>query len=183
MPEETTQPTTETTEQEAVGGEQSPPWGSDEEFDPERAWKLIQNLRSESADAKSKAQKVAELEAQIRSLEDANLTDAEKAERDLEEARDHAQSLAVENAVLRAGVDYKLSAEDIELLGEQLQGIPAGDVPERAAKLAARLGAGTPTKPLSARPQEALRGGADPITPINTQGDWLREALTRANDN
>ena len=26
---------------------QTPPWGTDEEFNPERAWNLIQNLRTE----------------------------------------------------------------------------------------------------------------------------------------
>lgn len=28
--------------------QQTPPWGSDEEFNPEKAWNLIQNLRSEN---------------------------------------------------------------------------------------------------------------------------------------
>lgn len=31
----------------------APPWGSNEDFNPEKAWTLIQNLRSENADLKT----------------------------------------------------------------------------------------------------------------------------------
>lgn len=37
-------------EQQAAGGQQKqPPWGSDENFNPEKAWELIQNLRAEKS--------------------------------------------------------------------------------------------------------------------------------------
>lgn len=32
----------------------TPPWGSDENFNPEQAWNLIQNLRSEKSDLRTK---------------------------------------------------------------------------------------------------------------------------------
>ena len=35
-----------------------PPWGSDDDFDPNRAWSLIQNVRSENGDLKAKLQDV-----------------------------------------------------------------------------------------------------------------------------
>ncbi|HLR96541.1 MAG TPA: hypothetical protein VK053_18600 [Jiangellaceae bacterium] len=152
--------------------EPTPPWGSDEEFNPERAWSLIQNLRGELATTKEKAAAAADLEAKVREYEDAKLSDEERNTRDLEEAREKTAALATENALLRAAVEHGLSDEDLELL----QDVPAEAIPERAAKLAARLGAGTPPKPPAARPSEALRGGADPTTPTKS-GDWLREAL------
>lgn len=43
-------------------GNQTPPWGSDEDFDPQKAWDLIQNLRTEVKDLKtSNADTVAKL--------------------------------------------------------------------------------------------------------------------------
>jgi hypothetical protein len=44
-----------------------PPWGTEEDFDPDRAWSLIQNLRREAAEYKSKADPIiAEHEARRR---------------------------------------------------------------------------------------------------------------------
>ncbi|MGQ0575995.1 MAG: hypothetical protein ACT4RN_17570 [Pseudonocardia sp.] len=37
----------------ADGAPPAPPWGSDEQFDPVRAWALIQNLRGEVAQART----------------------------------------------------------------------------------------------------------------------------------
>lgn len=62
-----------------------PPWGSDEEFDPQRAWSLIQNLKNVNADLKAKtdpivaeheAQRLAALSAQDRLQEDLDKTAA-----------------------------------------------------------------------------------------------------------
>ena len=33
----------------------APPWGSDDDFQPDKAWKLIQNLRAEAEQYKNKA--------------------------------------------------------------------------------------------------------------------------------
>ncbi|WAY18404.1 hypothetical protein OF855_24515 [Mycolicibacterium fortuitum] len=56
-----------------------PPWGSDEEFDPQRAWNLIQNLRTENADYKTKlsdAQPVLDAAEQQRRAEQGELDTA-----------------------------------------------------------------------------------------------------------
>ena len=147
----------------------TPPWGSDEEFDAEKAWNLIQGLRSDKDKLSARS---TEFEAKVKEYEDAKLTAEEKAARDLQEQQEHAASLASENALLKAAIDHHLSAEDLDLL----RGLPPDAIADRAAKLAARLGAGTPPKPLTARPREALRGGADPTAPA-TGSDWLRNAL------
>lgn len=85
----------------------TPPWGSDEDFNPEKAWKLIENLRAESKDAKSK----------VKAFEDAQLTAAEKAERDLQELRSNYETAQLTNARLQALVDNpSLKAEDLELI-------------------------------------------------------------------
>ncbi len=163
---------TPTAQTPAAGTEQAgpeaptPPWGSDEEFNPQRAWDLIQNLRGEKDEAKAK----------VREFEDARLTAEQKAARDADELRGTNGELATENALLKAVIAHpELTTDDIDLL----RGVPADAVAERAAKLAARLGAGTPQKPLTARPTEALRGGADPTVPVGGGSDWLRTALAK----
>lgn len=37
------------TQQQAKGGEKTPPWGTQENFNAEKAWELIQNLRAEKS--------------------------------------------------------------------------------------------------------------------------------------
>ena len=74
-------------QQSQESAEPAPPWGSDEEFDPERAWKLIQNLRKEKDELKPLAEKARELE------------DSQKSEQQrLNEERD---ALAKERDLLR----------------------------------------------------------------------------------
>lgn len=173
MPEEIQTP--EPVETPAVEAQQpanpapTPPWGSDDEFDPEKAWNLIQGLRTDKDRLSTRA---TEFEAKVKEYEDAKLTAEEKAARDLKEQQSQAATLASENALLKAAIDHHLSAKDLDLL----RGLPPDAIADRAAKLAARLGAGTPPKPLTARPREALRGGADPTAPA-TGSDWLRNAL------
>lgn len=166
----TTEPAAPATPTAPAEGTPAPPWGSDEEFNPQKAWDLIQNLRTESKDAKAK----------LREHEDAQLTEQQRAARDAEELRTTNADLATENALLTAILAHpELSKDDIELL----RGVPADAIAERAAKLAARLGAGTPSKPLTTRPSEALRGGSNPtVAPTEGGTDWLRSALNRRAD-
>ena len=151
----------------------TPPWGSDEDFNAERAWELIQNLRSDKDSLKTKAD---EYSSKVREYEDAKLTVEQKAARDLKEQQESYATLASENALLKAAIEHGLSADDMELL----RGLPADAIAERAAKLAARLvGTGAPKQnPLIRQPKEALRGGSTPNTP-NETGDWLRQALAK----
>jgi hypothetical protein len=61
-------------------GEKPPPWGSDDEFDPNKAWKLIQNLKAEAAEYKNKAQPIIEEHERLRR---ASQTELEQAREDL----------------------------------------------------------------------------------------------------
>ena len=155
--------------------EATPPWGTAEEFNAERAWELIQNLRSDKDSLKAKSDEYA---GKVKAFEDAKLTAEEKASRDLKEALTNSESLASENALLKAAIDHGLSADDLDLL----RGLPADAISERAAKLAARIGTGTQgSGSLTQQPKEALRGGAQPNSPAEP-GDWLRQMLAKNND-
>lgn len=154
----------------------TPPWGSEDEFNPEKAWGLIQNLRGDLTKAKEKSALTAELEARVREFEDAALSDADRAAKELSDAQSASESLATENAILSAIIKHGLSEGDVEFLA----GLPATDIPDRAAKLAARLGTGAPSNTAASRPTEALRGGTNPVVDASKSGDWLRDALTKS---
>lgn len=131
---------------------QKPPWGSDEEFKPEKAWRLVQNLRAEIAQLKPQAAKAKE-------LEDADKSEAQKAADRAAEAEQRADKAEAEAARLAAAIKHGLTDADLELL----EGVPADKVEERAKLLADRLkatddgappprsrrqgGGGTPPKP------------------------------------
>lgn len=57
-----------------------PPWGSDEEFDPQKAWDLIQNLRKDIETAKDDAKTAKAKLATVESERDAALTKINEAQ-------------------------------------------------------------------------------------------------------
>ena len=151
----------------------TPPWGSDEEFQPERAWKLIQNLREERDEWKGKFEPVSQ---RLREIDEAALTAEQKAARDLEEATQAASALQSENALLKAALDHGLSLDDLALL----DGLPAEVMAERASALAERLKASQGPGPMPTdRPKpHLLRGGHNPsVDPERTPEDIVAEAL------
>lgn len=93
----------------------TPPWGSDEDFSPEKAWGLIQNLRSEKLDLRAKLTELnsehsttlstlSEREASIEELK-ANLEMSEEAAKQAE--AEHQQLAALrtkENLLAEAGI-------------------------------------------------------------------------------
>lgn len=86
----------QSTEQQISGNSSSstPPWGSDEDFNPERAWNLIQNLRNEKETLKSQHEtRVEELEKQIET-QNSDLTEKNSS---LEDAQKRIDSLESES--------------------------------------------------------------------------------------
>ncbi len=93
----------------------TPPWGSDEDFSPEKAWGLIQNLRSEKLDLRAKLTELnsehsttlstlSERDASIEELK-ANLEMSEEAAKQAE--AEHQQLAALrtkENLLAEAGI-------------------------------------------------------------------------------
>lgn len=168
---EATTPTAEPATVEPA--EPAPPWGSADEFNPDKAWALIQNLRTENTEVKTKN----------REFEDAKLTAEEKATRDLEELRTNFAQSQTQNARLQALVDNPaLQAEDLELIA----GSSPEEIKANAAKLAARLGSGTTatTPSVAGRPQQVVpRGGADPSQNQEPEPtDWLRAAIQNSKE-
>lgn len=128
----------------------APPWGSDDDFSPEKAWRLIQNLRSENAELKPFRTKAQE-------LEDAQKTDVERLTEQLTQSQQQladAQASALRAEVRATRPDLKpaqvarLQGATIEELLEDADEV-YGPAPEEPAR---------PT----GRPKERLRSGAVP---------------------
>lgn len=73
-----TEPTIEQNQQPSAGQAQTPPWGSDEEFNPEKAWNLIQGLRADKE--KLAGRRVLDEDAQRKLAEYDRLEQASKTE-------------------------------------------------------------------------------------------------------
>ena len=114
----------------------TPPWGSDDEFDPKKAWDLIQNLRAQKNDPTA-AKKLAELEKFKTDAEDAQRTESERLTLRAEQAEKVAADKDSELARTKAALKYRLSDED----AAALDGIPV----DRIEAVAERLASRTPT--------------------------------------
>ena len=142
------------------------PWGDD--FDPERAWKTIQNLRE--AEKAWKAEK-ASADEERRKREDAEKTEAQKAAERADRAEKDASDARREALVLKAGVKHGIPEDLLDLV----TGDTAEQIEERAARLAERLAA-TPQKPAPpTRPEPRLTTGENPGSAED--GDFDPEAL------
>lgn len=144
------------------------PWERDgQPFDPERAWNLVTHLREENKDLKEKN----------RAYEDAQLSEKEKADRDLAETRAQIEQLKVEKTLAEIRAKYPdLTEDDMVFLGS---GSPE-DLEAKAAKLAARLKSAAPHEPEHLNPlRRQPSGGTDP-TGGSAPHDFIREALRAA---
>jgi hypothetical protein len=128
---------------------ETPPWGDD--FDPARAWNLVQNLR---ADKEKLTGKVTDFEKAAQDAADAKKSDLERALARAEKAEKaiaDREAAAKRTAVLEK---HGLSADDAAFLA----GVSDDDLDARAQALAARFGVGQ-SKPDAA---EAIPGKPTP---------------------
>lgn len=141
---------------------EAPPWGDD--FDPDKAWKLIQNLRSDKE--KLAAREVltdehkailAEHEKQI----EASKTELQKAQ----EAAGKVPTLEAQNLRLQVALEKGLTGDRAELMA-RLQGETKEELLADADKLLALLAPGAPAEPQTPRPNPAQ--GASATGPAGT---------------
>lgn len=155
--EEPTTPATPIQTEPIVPAPATPPWGSAEDFDAERAWTLLQNVRGDLSRAQAARD---DLAARVKAEEDAALSDQEKVRRELEETR---KELAVQRRS-NALAKYELpdtalvfltaeTAEDIEAQASALAGLTPKKEPV------------TPPAPAGSRAKPALPNGQTDNTP------------------
>lgn len=162
MSDDTTTPQDDVTTQQppADDGQQAqdtaPPWGSDDQFDPDKAWRLIQNLRGDLDKVKNDRET---FKSKVDEFENANKTELERLSESKQQAETAAAKARTEAIRLRMAIKYSLEEEDLDLLGAGTE----EDIEARAKRLAERVSA-SPTAGgrTTTRPQESLRPGATP---------------------
>lgn len=130
------------------------PWGSDEEFDPEKAWTLIENLRKEVGTIKADRD---HLKAKAQEIEDAKLGEKERAEKTATEATQRAAKAEADAARLRVALKKGLTETQAKrLVGESEEDLEK-DADELLESFKKEEDDDAPR-----RPRERLRPGAAP---------------------
>lgn len=147
------------------GKTSTPPWGSDDKFDPERAWRLIENLREEREALKTERDT---FKTKATEHERSQMSEVQRLEAERDELRQERDRLAGQVARYKVAVEKELPKDLIEFLPE---GASEEDLVARADTLLTRFNAAsstpsddkggsteTPARP----PRERLRPGAAP---------------------
>jgi hypothetical protein len=144
------------------GGEPDPkpPWG-DDDFDPDRAWKLVQ---AKEADKERLRQRAEEAEAELKKHADAQKTDQQKLEERAIGAEKKASSAEQEAARLRVVLKKGLTGDRALALAKRLVGESEEDLEADADELLESFKAdgGDVGQDPPRRPRERLRPGAAP---------------------
>jgi hypothetical protein len=141
----------------ADGGDQKPPWGSDDDFKPDKAWKLIENVR---ADQKKTKAALDEALGKLKTHEDATKTEKERADERAAEAERQAKGATLEAARLRVALKKGLT----ETQAKRLVGDTEEDLEKDADELLESFKNDDDRQDPDPhrRPQPRLRPGAAP---------------------
>lgn len=162
MPPEPTPSTDPTTPPPAAPA--APPWGED--FDPERAWRLVENLRAENGQLKQRPRLTAEEQQALddyNSLVEASQTDAERRERELAQYRSRVDELDPKATRLEVALDHGIPKDFLDLLGSGTR----EEIEARAERVKTLIAGQAPVTPPAVpapgnRPVAQLRPGATP---------------------
>jgi hypothetical protein len=155
--------------------EQEPPWGSDEEFDPGKAWKLIQDVRGDLSKIKAERD---DYKTKAQQFEDASKSDAQKLEEKATTSEQRAAKAEQEAARLRVALKKGLS----ETQAKRLVGDSEEDLEKDADELLASFKTDDDDGDQASqrRPRERLRPGAAPSSePEETDPTKLAAAVPR----
>jgi hypothetical protein len=146
----------------ASGDGGKPPWGADEDFKPETAWRLIQNIRNDLDKVKGERD---ELKTKNKEFEDASKSDQERLAERASNAETTAKTATAEAARLRVAVKKGLTETQAKrLVGETEEDLEK-DADELLADFRKDDGDGDGDggqEPPQGRPRERLRPGAAP---------------------
>lgn len=158
----------------------TPPWGADDQFDPAKAWSLIQNLRGDVEKQRARVAELTPYEQKMRELEDAQKSEAQKLSEQLASAQ--AEATAARTEALRLKVAAAKGVPSA-LIG-RLQGGTEEELAADADALMAAFpqgGTAATHTPVEALRPGALPGGATPdldalIREAEAKGD-VRESI------
>lgn len=133
----------------------TPPWG--ENFEPERAWRLIQNLRGDNEGLKKERDDARAEAAEFRTAAEKSGEDRDKA---LKAAVERAEKAERDLAIRK----HNLPDDVVEEFADYLSGSPE-EVDARAARLAARLSKASETETPPVEDEDNDEGGDIPAKP------------------
>lgn len=162
--------------------EPKPPWGSDDDFDPKRAWSLITDLRSDLDKIKTDRN---EAQAKVKGFEDANKSESQR----LEEAKSNFEGRATKAEQDSARLRVALRKGLTETQAKRLVGETEEDLDKDADELLADFKKDDDPKPgddpkdpppdPKRRPTERMRPGAVPeAEPDETDPRKLAEQVS-----
>lgn len=154
-------------------GGQTPPWGSDEQFDPQRAWNLIQNLRTEKTQAQQDRDT---FKGKVEEFENAGKSETERLTGDRDTHKSRADTAEGKLMRLEIGLDKGLTpAQCARLVGSTEDELKAD-----ADKFLAELPSGSGQAPPSRRPRERMpSGGSDPEEPADEDPEKIAARVGR----
>jgi hypothetical protein len=172
----------------------TPPWGTAEEFDPEKAWALIQGLRSDKANAATRAaeeatRKVTESLGKALGIIPEELLDPVKLQEKVSASESQTKQLAIQLAVFRAadgaGANAGPLLDSVSFLSKVSTIDPADTVALTAAITAAvtenpLLAKTTPDAPAGTMKRNPAQGGSNLGGPLGI--DAQITAATAAGD-
>lgn len=151
----------------------APPWGSPDEFNPEKAWQLIQNLRGDVDKHKARIGELTPFEQKARELEDAQKTEQQRLADQLAAAQQEAATYRGQALRMKVATEKGVPAA---LVG-RLQGSTEEELAADADALLAAFPQTAPVQPAGQRaPIEALRPGSLPNTPEPTLAEHIAAA-------
>lgn len=140
----------------------APPWGTD--FDPEKAWNLVQNLRADKEKLSARPAMTTEQQQQLseyQALVEASKSDAQRLQEQAAQAQRDAEQARADAIRYKAAATHGIPSDHFELLGSGTE----DEVTARAQKIAELIAKATappaPGAPQT-RPVEQLRPGASP---------------------
>lgn len=167
--------------------ENKPPWGSDKEFNAQKAWDLIQNLRKDietgKEDLKTTKAKLATVEGE-----------RDAAVKKVDEATNSGKSESEQLAAKLAEMEKKLEGEQANRLraevvaakglspvqAKRLSGATKEELEADADELLDAFPTASNGGPPSSKPRQQLRGGGDPNSePEETDPAKLAAAIPR----
>jgi cytochrome c556 len=155
MAEETPEEKAAREQREAAA--KKPPWGEDKDFDAERAWKLITDLRADNTKVRGERDA---LQTQVKEHEDATKTEKEKLAESATGAETRATTAEREAARLRIALKKGLTETQAKrLVGDDEAALEA-DADQLLADFTPSGSEGNGET--RRRPQERLRPGATP---------------------
>jgi len=142
---------------------ETPPWGDD--FDADKAWKLVQNLRQDKEKLSSRTALTDEQRTQLAEynrLVEASKTEAQRQQEAVEKASRDAETARAEATRYKVAATHGIPADHFDLLGSGTEEEISARAEKIATLLAKQAEATQAPTTLPKRPVEQLRPGATP---------------------